>query len=124
MLWLVSRLRRDFSSWDRSTKLAFGIGTILLIAAILITVVAPVDFRLPLLVGAGLLLIVLEVTVLWGNRGMISAFTRAQRMYVEGDLAGARDLLESNRPKANARMLTLLGNTYRQLGQLDQSETV
>ncbi len=70
------------------------------------------------------LLIILEISVLWGNRGMVSAFTRAQRLYLDGDFAAARDLLESIHAKADARALTLLGNTYRQLGQLDQSERV
>ncbi len=124
MIWLVSRLRHDFAAWDRATRLAFVIGVSLLIIAVIITVVAPLDSRLPLLVGAGLLLIVTEATILWGNRGMVSAYTRAQRMYMEGNLEGARDLLESVRPKANARLLTLLGNTYRQLGDLAQSEVV
>ncbi len=62
--------------------------------------------------------------MLWGNRGMVSAFTQAQRLYLAGDFAAARDLLESVRAKADARVLTLLGNTYRQLGQLDESEQV
>ena len=39
-------------------------------------------------------LIVLDVSVLWGNRGMVSAFTRAQRLYLDGELEAARDLLE------------------------------
>ncbi len=124
MIWLVARLRHDFDAWDRATRLAFVLGVALLLIAIITAIIAPAEARLPLLIGAGLLLIVLEATVLWGNRGMVSAYTRAQRLYLEGDLEGARDLLEAVRPKANARVLTLLGNTYRQLGDLDQSEAV
>jgi cobalamin biosynthesis protein CobD/CbiB len=124
MIWLIGRLRGDIRTWDRPTRIAFGIGLILLIIAVIVALIAPPDTRLPILVGAGALLIVIEIAVLWGNRGMISAFTRAQRLYVDGDLEAARDLLEAVRGKANARALTLLGNTYRQLGQLDESESV
>jgi tetratricopeptide (TPR) repeat protein len=124
MIWLIRRLRTDFGAWERSTQIGFVSGLILLILAVIVALIAPPDARVPVLVGAGLLLIVLEITVLWGNRGMISVFTRSQRLYMEGDLEGARALLESVRPKADARTLTLLGNTYRQLGQLDESENV
>ena len=124
MIWLLRRLRTDFGTWERSTRIAFILAVVLLIVALVIAFIAPPDARVPILVGAGALLIVLEATVLWGNRGMVSAFTRAQRLYVEGDLEGARDLLEAVRAKADARALTLLGNTYRQLGQLSESEAV
>jgi tetratricopeptide (TPR) repeat protein len=124
LIWLIRRLRKDFYAWERSTKIAFVLGGILLVVALIVTLIAPPDARPQLLVGMGLLLIVLEVTILWGNRSMISVFTRAQRLYMEGELEAARDLLETARPKADARTLTLLGNTYRQLGQLHESETV
>jgi tetratricopeptide (TPR) repeat protein len=99
-------------------------GGILLVVALITTLIAPPDARPLVLVGMGLLLIVLEATVLWGNRGMISVFTRAQRLYMDGELEAARDLLEAAHSKADARTLTLLGNTYRQLGQLHESEAV
>ncbi|MEP7293579.1 MAG: tetratricopeptide repeat protein [Chloroflexota bacterium] len=127
MIWLIRRLRGDFRAWERSTRIAFVMSMILLLVALILTVIAPPDARVPILVGIGLLLIVLEASVLWGNRGMISVFTRAQRLYMAGDLEAARDLLEAARaarPKADARTLTLLGNTYRQLGQLHESEAV
>jgi len=124
MIWLIRRLRRDFQNWDRPTRIAFGLGLLLLIVAVIAALIAPPETRLTILIGAGGLLIVIEVTVLWGNRGMISAFTRAQRLYLEGDLEAARDLLESVRDKADVRALTLLGNTYRQLGQLPESESI
>ena len=124
MIWLIRRLRGDFRGWERSTQIAFALGGILLVVALILTLVAPPDARVLVLVGMGLLLIVLEVTVLWGNRGMLSTFTRAQRLYMAGELEAARDLMEAARPKADARTLTLLGNTYRQLGQLHESEAV
>ena len=108
MIWLIRRLRHDVGSWDRSTRIAFGIGIVLLVVALGVLLTSPPDARLPALVGIITLLVVLEITVLWGNRGMISAFTRAQRLYLDGDFAGARDLLESVHLKADARALTLL----------------
>lgn len=124
MIWLITRLRRDVQMWDRATRVAFASAVALLVVAVGIALVAPPDARLPILVGAVALLIVLEVSVLWGNRGMISTFTRAQRLYLNGDFAAALDLLEAAREKADARTLTLLGNTYRQLGRLRESESV
>jgi tetratricopeptide (TPR) repeat protein len=128
MLWLISRLRRDVRAWDRATQIAFVIGVILLLVAVISALIAPPDARLSMLVGAGALLLVLEIAVLWGNRGMISPFTRAQRLYLDGDFAGVLDVLEPVRAKAgakaDARALALLGNTYRQLGRLHESEAV
>lgn len=124
MIWLIRRLRRDFFYWDRYTRAAFVIGVALLIGALIAGLLAPPQARLLPLAGAGGLLIVLEITILWGNRGMVSAFTQAQRYYLAGNFDAALDILESIHDKADARVLTLLGNTYRQLGRLDESETV
>ncbi|MEP7291200.1 MAG: tetratricopeptide repeat protein [Chloroflexota bacterium] len=124
MIWLITRLRRDFHTWERSTRIGFGIGVILLLVALVTALTVPSEVRIPVLGGAGALLLVIEVTVLWGNRGMISAFTRAQRLYLDGDFEAALELLQAVRPKADARALTLLGNTYRQLGRLAESEAV
>src|SRR5215211_2794731 len=124
MIWLILRVQRDFKTWERSTRIAFVLGIVLLVLALVAALLAPPEVRVPVLGGAGALLLVIELTILWGNRGMISAFTRAQRLYMEGDFAGALALLEGVRAKADARALTLLGNTYRQLGQLDESEEV
>lgn len=124
MIWLLLRVRRDFTTWERTTKIAFMLGVVLLVVALLSALLAPAEVRVPVLGGAGALLLVIELTILWGNRGMISAFTRAQRLYMDGDFAGALTLLEGVRAKADARALTLLGNTYRQLGRLAESEAV
>jgi predicted Zn-dependent protease len=124
MFWLIRRLRHDFATWDRSTRLAFGINLILLIIAVVVALAAPPDARLPILAGMAALVIMLEGVVLWGNRGMVSTFTRAQRLYLQGDFDAARDLIEALRPKADARTLALLGNIYRQVGDLHASEQV
>lgn len=122
MIWLILRVRRDFSNWEHSTRFAFVLGLVLLFVALVSALVAPPEVRVPVLGGAGALLLIVELTVLWGNRGMISAFTRAQRLYMEGDFEDVLALLEGVRSKADARALTLLGNTYRQLGRLAESE--
>jgi tetratricopeptide (TPR) repeat protein len=124
MIWLTLRVRRDFKTWERSTRIAFVLGIVLLVLALVAALLAPPEVRVPVLGGASALLLIIELTVLWGNRGMISAFTRAQRLYMVGDFAGTLALLEGMRTKADARALTLLGNTYRQLGRLDESEAV
>lgn len=124
MIWLILRVRRDFKTWERATKIAFTLGMVLLVVALLSALFAPQQVRTPVLFGAGALLLVIELTVLWGNRGMVSAFTRAQRFYMEGDFDSTLTLLEGVRQKADARALTLLGNTYRQVGRLAESEAV
>jgi tetratricopeptide (TPR) repeat protein len=124
MIWLLRRLRGDFTRWDRSTRIGFAIGVVLLVIALIAIPFAPPEQRTLVLFGVIAIVLVLEITVLWGNRGMISAFTQAQRLYVEGHFPAARDVLEAVRPKADARALTLLGNIYRQLGQLDESKAV
>lgn len=126
MFWLGSNLRRDFRSWDRPTKVAIGLGLVLLLAAIVVIIAGPEDIRTEALLGAGALILVMQLAVLWGNRGKTTTYTRAQRLYLSGDFEGARSLLEDARAhgRADARLLTLLGNTYRQLGDLDRSETI
>jgi tetratricopeptide (TPR) repeat protein len=63
---------------------------------------------------------------MWANRGMVTPYTQAQRAYLAENFEAARDLLEALRMtgKSDARDLTLLGNTYRQLGQLEASAAV
>jgi Tfp pilus assembly protein PilF len=63
---------------------------------------------------------------MWGNRTMVTAFTQAQRRYLAEDFIGARDILVQHlaSSKADVNTLTLLANTYRQLGMLDKSEEI
>ena len=105
MLWLIGRLRRDFVTWERPVQ---------------------VGFLIALLVGIFALVAVAQALVLWGNRGMVAPLTAAQRAYMRGDFDTVLSHLETLHAsdKADARSLTLLGNTYRQLGRLDDSEIV
>ena len=126
MIWLGRRLWRDFPSWERSTRITFLLALVLLALAAVVILFGPTETRLGALVGAVGLLIVLQITVLWGNRGMVTPFTQAQRRYLAEDFEGALAILEpmNETGKADVRALTLLGNTYRQLGRLDESHRV
>jgi len=126
MIWLGRRILRDFPHWELQTKAAFVIGVILLVFALGVALFGPSEVRAVSLVGSGALLLVLQVTVLWANRGMVTIFTRAQRHYLAGELEQARDILEAARMEGanDARVLTLLGNVYRQLGDLEKSHSI
>lgn len=122
----IRRIRREFPTWERSTQAAFGSALALLIVALIAAAFAPVETRPLILIGALGLLIVAQAAVMWGNRGMVTPYTLAQRAYLGNDFARAREILETERAvgKADARSLTLLGNTYRQLGDLIESEQI
>jgi len=126
LIWLLRRIFNDLRHWDRPTQIAFGLAVVLLIIGVVLAVLAPQEQRMNVIIGVGGLLIVAEVAVLWGSRGMVTAYTQAQRLYLNGDLEQARELLESARAtgKADMRVLTLLGSTYRQLGRLDESAAI
>jgi tetratricopeptide (TPR) repeat protein len=126
MFWLITRLRKEFPNWDRPTQIAFLMALLLFIVLLIVGLASPLELRTPALIGAGGSLLVMQLAVMWGNRGMVNVFTQAQRAYLDGDLEGARALLEGARTagKADMRALTLLGNTYRQLGRLAESEAV
>jgi tetratricopeptide (TPR) repeat protein len=84
------------------------------------------SLRVPAVIGFFGLVIAAQIIILWANRGMVTEFTQAQRAYLAEDFDTARDLLEGQRAKSRAdvRALTLLGNTYRQIGDLEQSEAI
>lgn len=126
MIWLIRRLTDDVPNWEPSAKLAFALALILLVVTLIVLLVGPAELRQPALYGFIGLVIVTQGIVLWGSRGMTTPLTQAQRRYLDGDFVGARALLEPlvGQPKTDARALTLLGNTYRQLGLLAESRTV
>jgi len=126
ILRLLSSLIRQFRVWDRPSQAALILALLLLVAVVLVAVFGPADVRQPAMIGGAGLLLATQLIILWGNRGLVTPFTQAQRHFINGDFGAASDLLETLRAegKADARSLTLLGNTYRQLGRLDESETV
>ena len=126
MLFLFRRLRRDFPTWDRPAQLSFVLAVMLLMLLIGLLFIAPQDARQTLLIGIGALIVVTQGIILWGNRGMVTAMGKAQRAYLMEDYQTALDTLMPLRddPTTDVRTLTLLGNTLRQLGRLDESAQV
>jgi tetratricopeptide (TPR) repeat protein len=119
-------LVRRFRAWDRPSQLALLIALLLLVITFLALIFGGVNLRQPALLGFIGLVIMMQFIFMWGNRGMVTPFTQAQRYYLAEDFAAARQVLEESLSsgKPDAQSLTLLGNTYRQLGLLDKSEKV
>jgi tetratricopeptide (TPR) repeat protein len=122
----TARLLRVIRPWDRPSQIALASALALLVVTGLVAAFGPADWRHPALIGAGGLFIITQITIMWGNRGMTMPYTRAQQAYLAEDFQTAVEILEMRNAagKADFRELTLLGNTYRQLGQLDKSEEV
>ncbi len=116
-------LLRPFQTWERSAQIALGLAFALLALTLLAGILAPPDQRQPILIGFVGLIFVIQAIFMWANRTMVTPFTKAQRLYLAGDLEGALAILEPTAAagRANVRTLTLLGNTYRQVGRLDES---
>jgi Tfp pilus assembly protein PilF len=117
---------KTLSRWEKSTRVAFAIAIILLPIAFILLLYGPPAARQPALIGLGGLLIAAQVIFMWGNRHMVTPYTQAQRYYLNEDFQSARAVLENLQAadKADSNALTLLANTYRQLGLLDKSEEV
>ncbi len=126
MLWLIGRLRRDYATWERPVQVGVAIAIALLLSLCGALVLAPQEQRQTLLLGLFALVVVTEALVLWCSRRMVAPLTAAQRGYLQGDFDAVLAHLEPLRAagSADARSLTLLGNTYRQLGRLEDSAAV
>ena len=123
---ITAYLVKAFRNWERSTQFAFTMAFILLLISFGVVLVSSGSLRQSALIGFVGLIIALQIIFMWGNRTMVTAYTQAQRHYLVEDFIGARDILEAfhnnNNPDVNS--LTLLANTYRQLGILDKSEEI
>jgi tetratricopeptide (TPR) repeat protein len=119
-------LFQSFRTWERVSQLSMLLDLLLLVVTILVALVGPPALRQPALIGFFGLVVVAQIIFMWSNRGMVTSYTQAQRAYLAEDFETARRLLEQQTagPKVDAKALTLLGNTYRQLGLLDKSEQV
>ncbi len=123
---ITAYLIRAFRSWERSTQVAFATALLLLVVAFVVVLFSSDNLRQSALIGFVGLIFALQIIFMWGNRTMVTAYTQAQRRYLAEDFMGARDILERHLEagKADASSLTLLANTYRQLGLLDKSEEI
>ncbi len=122
---------QDFKQWDTPSRMAFFIALVLMFPLMAIAINTQDRTQSLAFVGLVGLAIVLQIIVMWGNRHMITTYTRAQRAMMAGDLVTAQQLLEGivarghsvSRP-ISIDVYVLLGNIYRQLGHLSQSETM
>lgn len=120
--------------WDTPSKVAFVLacGLLVVVGGAMLTVDG--NTRTPTIVGFVGLLFVLQMIVLWGNRHMVTPYTTAQRAFMAGDFVRACAALEAwlmPTPENLASLahkhndgVVLLGNVYRQLGDLAHSETL
>jgi tetratricopeptide (TPR) repeat protein len=120
---------RQFRTWDVASRVSFGIAFILFWVVLALLSFGPDVVRDYALAGVVGLLLAMQLIVLWGNRTMIMPYTKAQRHFMAGDFARARDVLEAEiehqrqiGKKVDSDTLTLLGNVYRQLGNLTKSQ--
>lgn len=126
MLRSLRQAIERFRRWDAPSQVGIVIAVVLFFPALYVAREGSEDIRTPATIGAMGLVISIQAIYLWANRGMVSLYTKAQRFYLNGDLEQARDLLERARQaeKAGFRALTLLGNTYRQLGEIGYSKAI
>lgn len=126
MIHLVRRIWRDFPTWERRVQIAVGLAIFLLLVAVVALFAAPREARLPILIGAFGLVVVTQIAVLYAYRGMVNAYTQAQRFYLAADYAktvSTLKLAQTGKPLSTPAQV-LLGNAYRQLGQLESSRSI
>ena len=114
-----------FVNWDRPWQVGFLLAIGLFVVALIVGVKGPESLRGPALFGAVGLVIAAQTIFLWANRSMVTEYTKAQRLYLKGEFTASVVILEELRAnnQIDIRAMTLLGNAYRQLGQLEDSET-
>jgi tetratricopeptide (TPR) repeat protein len=123
---MTRTLWQAFKAWDRPAQIGFALALVLMVPAAYAASTGSENIRTPALVGLLGLVIAAQAVFMWANRGMISPYTRAQRLFQASDFDGALAVLEELRAndQADVHALTLLGNTYRQVGDLAQSEAI
>src|SRR5262245_44776888 len=121
---IIIGLVKQIRTWETAAKIALTVDLVLLLLAVFVLFTNE-TLRTPALIGAAGWLVALQGIVLWGNRNMVAPYTQAQRHYLAGEFEQARDILRHDMDEliANGKnptidSLVLLGNTYRNLGQL------
>ncbi|MBN8594552.1 MAG: tetratricopeptide repeat protein [Anaerolineae bacterium] len=123
---LTARLLRGFRSWERPSQIAFLLALPFLIITFVLMLTGGPEVRPPATFGFIGFVVVTQFIFMWANRKMVTPYTQAQRLYLREEFEAARQLLEQTvrDGKATVSILTLLGNTYRQLGLLDESKAI
>lgn len=123
-------IRRAFleqvAHWDMPTRVALSLAVLILTLMLILSRWGAPSVRTPSMIAAAVVFLMVQGLVLWGNRRMVTPFTQAQRHYIAGEFAQAIDILEGVRAgaKVDVQELTLLGNTYRQVGDLSKSARI
>lgn len=126
---ILIQFLQDFKQWEKSSQWALGLAFALMGVVGAIALTGQESLRTPSLVGLIGLGIVAQGIVLWGNRHLVTDYTQAQRAFLEGDFNRVKMLLEAmiarsqtQKKPISADVYVLLGNAYRQLGDLVSSE--
>lgn len=123
---VVVHIFKNFHLWERPSQIAFLMAVVLALPALVLSIVGGDDVRSYAVASLMASLFVAQLIFLWANRGMVSDYTRAQRHFLRGEFDQARRILSQHLIKhpQDVQAMTLLGNTYRQLGDLDNSHAI
>lgn len=126
MLQMILKVARDFPTFERPVRLALIMGVMLLAVTGVFVFILPQETRLAACFGALGLTVVMQIAVLYAYRNMVTPLASAQRDYLAGRY---QDVVAALAPmhtagSADVKALTLLGNAYRQLGELPASIAV
>lgn len=123
---VLSGLLREIPKWDKSAQFALGIAIIMLFIDLIILATVS-DLLTQAMIGAVGLLLTIQAIFMWGNRNMITPYTQAQRHFIDGEFAQVVSILKqyiADEEKPEIDALVLIGNAYRNLGQLHESEAI
>ncbi len=126
MIHIFGEFWRGLRNWERPARLALMLGLLALMPLLWLWLAGPPEARRIGLAGVCGLGLGLQMVFLWAWRRMLSDWSQAQRLYLDGEFEAACDLLQTRRAagRADMRSLTLLGNALRQRGLQEDSETV
>lgn len=110
-----------FRGWERRSKAAFAIAAALLAGILFVGSRLPATMQSSVVIAVVGLLVAMQAIFLYANRNMVTPFTKAQRLILNGYHEAAVELLEATDAAPDARTLALLGGAYRMLGRLEES---
>lgn len=123
ILRILYNLSREIKNWDRASQIALAIALVLLVVTIIVLFTVP-NLQTQATIGGIGLTLAIQAIVMWGNRNMVTPYTQAQRHFMAGEFEQAASVLETHLADdtdAGVDALVLLGNTYRNLGKLEDS---
>ncbi len=116
---------------ERRIQLAIGVTVMMSLIILGLSAGRDADEVLPMVVGLVFVMGAAQVALLfWDNQHRKTPLAIARHDFLRGDFEAAAQLLEVNLKEMreqdqplDSHMLTLLGNTYRQLNRLEESES-